>query len=417
MKKMFKILSVVLCLATLISSAGCEMFGGNDKSEEENKSRDTTVTVKPIGGEDNPEDAPEEPEKGTTRLSQDGVEYLINDGELIISGNGVVTREAIEKLSPEFNKVDFENGSFDIGDGAFKDYKNLTEVFFRNNVRNIGAEAFRNTSLVLVAFGESIEGIGDKAFGDNIIDMVLINNRAMFENFDSRYDFGEVALTANCVYVHESFIPFESGKDYTDYKSVAGKYLTDNDFLERLTNATSGHHSLTKEKYQYWNICGDSGFIPIIGGVMLDRMLNDLSYDPETNYIEYYFNSDPWEGLDIVYYDGTVDGSKLDTSDIGTKGDSTDIDRGRVEDDDGEKTDSGSGKSAGFVDNGGGAKDRGSDCIYCGGSGKKPCTSPSCNGGYITEYESGQYMGSGPTTYEVKKDCPLCVGGQVTCYH
>ena len=410
MKKMFRLLSVVLCLAMLISFAGCK---DEDKDSEEKKSTNTSVTVNPIGDTSGGGDTV----GGSTRLSQDGVDYLITDGKLIISGNGVVTREAIESLSPAFNTVDFENGSFDIGDGAFKGYKNLTEVFFKNNVQNIGAEAFCGTNLFLVAFGESIKGIGDRAFADNDIGIVIINNEAMFENFNSRYDFGEVAITAENVYVHESFIPFESGKDYTDYRSVAGKYLTDNDFLERLTNVTSGRHSLSMEKYQYQNLCGDCGFIPIIGGIMLDRLLNDFSYDPETNRIEYYFSDDPWEGRGIVRYDGTED-SDSDVSDsvIESHPVSEDADRAGVKDNDGGSS-GGSSKGGGFVDNGGGAKDRGSDCIYCGGSGKKPCTSPSCNGGYIIEYESGQYMGNGPTTREVKKDCPHCTGGQVTCYH
>ncbi len=55
-------------------------------------------------------------------------------------------------------------------------------------------------------------------------------------------------------------------------------------------------------------------------------------------------------------------------------------------------------------------------CSICGGRGRKDCTS--CNGGYISEYESGQYLGNGPITREVKKRCVVCKGsGYVKCYH
>ena len=45
MKKMFRLLSVVLCLAMLISFAGCK---DEDKDSEEKKSTNTSVTVNPI---------------------------------------------------------------------------------------------------------------------------------------------------------------------------------------------------------------------------------------------------------------------------------------------------------------------------------------------------------------------------------
>ncbi len=56
------------------------------------------------------------------------------------------------------------------------------------------------------------------------------------------------------------------------------------------------------------------------------------------------------------------------------------------------------------------------NCFVCGGDGKKDCTS--CDGGYYVEYESGTYLGYGPTTREVRKKCNVCRGsGEVKCYH
>ena len=56
------------------------------------------------------------------------------------------------------------------------------------------------------------------------------------------------------------------------------------------------------------------------------------------------------------------------------------------------------------------------DCFVCGGDGKKDCTS--CDRGYYIEYETGTYLGYGPTTREVRKKCKVCNGsGEVKCYH
>ena len=56
------------------------------------------------------------------------------------------------------------------------------------------------------------------------------------------------------------------------------------------------------------------------------------------------------------------------------------------------------------------------DCFICGGDGQKDCTS--CDGGYITEYETGTYMGYGSPTREVRKKCMVCRGsGEVKCFH
>lgn len=56
------------------------------------------------------------------------------------------------------------------------------------------------------------------------------------------------------------------------------------------------------------------------------------------------------------------------------------------------------------------------DCFICGGDGKKDCTS--CDGGFITEYETGTYMGYGSATREKRTKCKVCKGdGEVKCYH
>ena len=171
MKKMYKMIALILCIATIVMLAGCSIsinFGGEDGGK--------TITIGG-GANDGGEKTTEGGKKsGKDRLSQDGVEYLVNNGKLTISGNGMVTKDAIASISHEYNEIDFELGTFDIGDDAFNGYKDIIKVQFRNNVHNIGARAFQGTSLPLVCFGTSIESIGDKAFADCCIYIVLINN-------------------------------------------------------------------------------------------------------------------------------------------------------------------------------------------------------------------------------------------------
>ena len=284
-------IALILCIATIVMLAGCSMsinFGGEDGGK--------TITIGG-GANDGGEKTTEGGKKsGKDRLSQDGVEYLVNNGKLTISGNGMGTKDAIASISHEYNEIDFELGTFDIGDDAFNGYKDIIKVQFRNNVHNIGARAFQGTSLALVCFGTSIESIGDNAFADCCIDYVFINNENMFTNFNSRYDFGEVAATATYVYVYRDFMA-----DRQTY--IAGDYITASGIYERIDQATAGASTLVEHWYEFDGFVDDrNNFITMYGGMRTTNWLSP-TYTPETNVLNYNFSrSDLWEGRDIVYY-------------------------------------------------------------------------------------------------------------------
>ena len=107
-----KKISILFFIAMLVMLAGCSIsinFGNDDNQT-------VTTDVNPQnqsehGDQPSTTETGKEKQSGKKRMSQDGVDYLIVDGELKISGNGTVTREAIASLSHQYNVVDFEIGS------------------------------------------------------------------------------------------------------------------------------------------------------------------------------------------------------------------------------------------------------------------------------------------------------------------
>ena len=405
MKKMYKMIALILCIATIVMLAGCSIsinFGGEDGGK--------TITIGGGANDGGGQTTEGGKKSGKDRLSQDGVEYLVNNGKLTISGNGMVTKDAIASISHEYNEIDFELGTFDIGDDAFNGYKDIIKVQFRNNVHNIGARAFQGTSLALVCFGTSIESIGDKAFADCCIDYVFIYNENMFTNFNTRYDFGEVAATATNVYVHRDIL--------IGQQDIAGDYIIASGIYDKIARELSGTTTLAEQDYKMGTFVDEkSEFMTVYGGLRVRNWMS-ATYNPDTNVLDYSFHSqtkDPWEGRDIVYYNT---GNAADTPSSGT---STGGDTGNSGGGSSGGSKTGGSSSGGSKPSGGNittkpATKKNTSCSSCHGSGKKDCGS--CNGGYITEYESGQYMGYGSPTREVKKKCMVCQGsGKVKCYH
>ena len=98
MKKIYKMIALILCIAAIVMLAGCSKstYQGGDDSGKAVTSGDDGGNGKQVGKD---------------RLSQDGVEYLVANGKLTISGNGTVTKDAVAAMLPEYNIVDFESGN------------------------------------------------------------------------------------------------------------------------------------------------------------------------------------------------------------------------------------------------------------------------------------------------------------------
>ncbi len=60
--------------------------------------------------------------------------------------------------------IDNSSCQIKVGDKAFKDCHNLTEVYFGNSVESIGKEAFSSSSVQNLNFPNTLKEIGDGAF-------------------------------------------------------------------------------------------------------------------------------------------------------------------------------------------------------------------------------------------------------------
>lgn len=402
MKKVSKAEKCLFCIALIIIISGCSISINIGDGNGENKERVSNANDNGnITNNDENSNVNEEHEK--KRLSYEGVSYLVNDGKLIISGNGTVTKEALLSLSHEYNVVDFESGTFDIGDDVFNGYKDITDVNFRNNVCNIGARAFQGTSLALVCFGSSIESIGDKAFADCCIDYVFINNENMYKNFNSRYDFGEAAITAYNVYVYSDLVSESDADDGT-----AGEYLASSSFYGELKKSLASRNTAASRDYAFNNyVDKKTGFVSIYGLRVGNWM--SASYEPQTNVFEYSFHpatENPREGRDIIYFNITDDSSddtvKSDTNNTSVSKSTKNKNTKK------ETVKESSEKNKSIEDK---------NCFICGGTGSKQCTS--CHGqGYYYEYDNFGAAGDGGKLTQIKKTCMVCRGsGKVKCYH
>ncbi len=413
----------------------------DDDEKSESKLKPKTKSEKQEKTENREKSENNEKNKLKRRLTQDGVDYLVNNGVLIISGNGTVTKDAISKLLPYYNTVDFEIGSFDVGDDAFNGYgDNITEIRLRNNVSVIGERAFKGCNIAFILLGSSITQIGDDAFEDcNCLEDVFINNEYIFKNFNSRYDFGGVGATAEHIWIYKTLVPLIDQDKFLEYNSIAGDYLTVNGFFDELDKSVN-HSGYTGTaagaNYAYsFFFYEDSCYF---GNVSKTRyVLSPIkNYNPETNTADSKVSESFWEekGVEITFYYGDEEASEKneESSENGSsskggfigrlfnkKSDekATETDNSNKADKSSESKTNSSKSTSNFIDNRTtSTADRSKNCRICNGSGRKTCTS--CSGGYYTEYETGTYMGYGSPTRAVKKRCPVCHGtGYVTCYH
>ncbi len=85
-------IALILCIATIVMLAGCSesTYQGGDDGDKAVTSGDDGGNGKQVGKD---------------RLTQDGVEYLVTNGKLTISGNGTVTKDAVEAMLPEYKEI------------------------------------------------------------------------------------------------------------------------------------------------------------------------------------------------------------------------------------------------------------------------------------------------------------------------
>ncbi len=99
------------------------------------------------------------------------VTWALDDhGVLTLSGNNAVVYYNGPWYEERQNivQVVMQTGISAIGDGAFSGYGNLTSVTISNGVTSIGEEAFESAGLSEITIPDSVETIGDHAFGKTV---------------------------------------------------------------------------------------------------------------------------------------------------------------------------------------------------------------------------------------------------------
>lgn len=86
----------------------------------------------------------------------------------------------------------FSTGSFNklitIGNNAFSDCNNLFEFNTTENLKSIGSEAFKNTSLSTFFIPKSVEYVGPNAFFGSKISTIYLEAESIPENFDKNFN-------------------------------------------------------------------------------------------------------------------------------------------------------------------------------------------------------------------------------------
>lgn len=302
MKIFHKFLCIVLCITLITLTPGC-----SKKHKKSSGSTSGYSTGSTQGGSTSAHG-------GTnTTLSQDGVDYLVENGILKISGSGTVTKDAVASMLAEYNIVEFD-GDLNVGDDAFNGYKNITHISLFNSVNEIGARAFKGCVIPLIALGSNITSIGDEAFKDCYIEAVFINNQYIMENFDDASSFGCVGENAQEILVHHELIPLEADDDYTRYESIVGDYLNDNGFFEALTTSTGRYTTMVAQGSMYKQYHERQyGFFELyrsdVGrfenfdcvNISLDKK---YGYNEETNDLKYETYATFWaeKNIDVKFY-------------------------------------------------------------------------------------------------------------------
>ena len=106
-----------------------------------------------------------------------GVTYSIRDGILTFSGTGAIDSYHSSKIRPpwydyssEIYKIIIEEGITEIGEAAFHQLENVTEVTIASSVKRIGTGAFCKCSALSSIIGmEGVDTIGQYAFQDTAL--------------------------------------------------------------------------------------------------------------------------------------------------------------------------------------------------------------------------------------------------------
>ena len=118
--------------------------------------------------------------------------YSFNDGVLTVSGTGIATKEYVSTTDEDsIKKVVIKDGISAIGDYAFENLKNVTEIVIPDSVKQIGLRALSGLNMDKIVIPASVE-----KFGYNCMENSRINTVTMPGHFS--YSVGN--LKNNMIY-------------------------------------------------------------------------------------------------------------------------------------------------------------------------------------------------------------------------
>lgn len=181
---------------------------------------------------------------------------LYNDGCLIITGSGMMTnysfwRDSIpwSDYTDTITKVKIEGNVENVGDYAFSDCMNITDISITDSVITIGNSAFQYAKIEQIKLPSGLKEIGDSAFSEctklksldipntvtiigsyafsgckNLISVKLSNNmkKIATRTFMDCTNLKNIAIPASIKYIEEESFTFYFGADKTRYIFYGG---------------------------------------------------------------------------------------------------------------------------------------------------------------------------------------------------
>ena len=186
--------------------------------------------------------------------SDENVKVSFDNGTLIISGSGMLTRTSVRNCGhslSEIKKVIIKKGITSIGQSAFYDCSSLNSIEIPNSVTSIGRDAFSDcSSLNSIKIPNSVTSIGQSAFsGCSSLNSIKIPNSVTSIGWNAFYS----CSSLNSIEIPNSVTSIEQSAFY-GCNSLTDVYYTGNKTQWEKVDISSygnGNRQLSKATIHY----------------------------------------------------------------------------------------------------------------------------------------------------------------------